>query len=335
MIHTQVKYTCYGLVQWPDLDGTLYGCVGCSRKKRPAAFDCVDVKAYNRNPKKKTLLCLECTAKGCSVRDTKLYHCALCGKELGRSNFKAKDLTNFQQGQDFRLQCTECHGLWGSSSFLPKWLWGSASCRTLFVFLLEPSSGCASTTSDISIFGVRVFCPCTETRSIIIMHWFACDIHVCVNVHVLFLTNIVTSLSQWQIFQALHSCISQQLGYTMAILSSSLCYILYLHIVHVSFTRLFIFCSVCGAGTNLSSVAHVQILLLGCVALVVYLTFDAGSIFVTSWHFSLCLRCRAKIWIWISEHCCRHWYTEKQPYGKKLFHEPYTWHVEDLWMMCI
>ena len=90
----------------------------------------------------------------------------------------------------------------------------------------------------------------------------------------------------------------------------------YLHLVHVSFMRPFTL-PLCDCRP--SSVSHMLVL---TVVFMIFFALRALQSFV-------------QLWIWISDQCCRRWYTKKQLHGRKLLHDPYTWDVQDLRMMCI
>ena len=86
----------------------LYTCVGRKKAKSGEAFKAADVKAQVQNSQKKKLLCLQCGEQGRTIRDTELYSCRQCVRELGRLKFGKEDINNFQRGSLKSMRCTEC-----------------------------------------------------------------------------------------------------------------------------------------------------------------------------------------------------------------------------------
>ena len=89
----------------------LYRCVACNTDKSAEAFSTTDVKAHEKKPGNKKLLCRDCGANGCTARDTQLYTCSVCTRKLGRKKFPVVSLENFQRGHQRTVQCLECKKL--------------------------------------------------------------------------------------------------------------------------------------------------------------------------------------------------------------------------------
>ena len=127
-----------------------YPCAGCRHDKRADAFDAVDVTAYVKKPKAKKLLCLECSAKGCTARDTKVYQCSRCKKDLGRSKFEAQQLNNFLKGQRLFVQCKDCQGLRGDAAPTPVTAWTAPTFDVGSIFYIGDGVACSSDTQEAS-----------------------------------------------------------------------------------------------------------------------------------------------------------------------------------------
>ena len=71
--------------KWPgrELHVDCHICDGACGKEYPRAHWTVDILKKHRKDKTKKLVCRECTEKGCSAKDVKLYHCVGCDNHLG------------------------------------------------------------------------------------------------------------------------------------------------------------------------------------------------------------------------------------------------------------
>ena len=82
------------------------GCVPCNKPFPAGQWSTVQLK--NHKSKQATdLICNSCADNGCSARDSNLYKCSTCQRELG--HLKYDKHTKFDTGRyNTKLQCMEC-----------------------------------------------------------------------------------------------------------------------------------------------------------------------------------------------------------------------------------
>ena len=83
-----------------------HGCVACNKPFPAGQWSTVQLK--NHKSKQATdLICKNCADNGCSARDSELYTCSTCQRELG--HLKYDKHTKFNAGRkNTELQCMEC-----------------------------------------------------------------------------------------------------------------------------------------------------------------------------------------------------------------------------------
>ena len=85
-------------------------CDGVCGKEYPRTYWTADILKKHRTGKTQKMLCKECTEKGCSTKDVKLYHCVGCDQHLGHARFDKHSLYNKEHTKrsEAELVCLEC-----------------------------------------------------------------------------------------------------------------------------------------------------------------------------------------------------------------------------------
>ena len=96
------------------------------------------------------MLCVECTTKGCTSRDPKLYQCSHCKKDLGRSSFEAQQLKIFLKGKRLFVQCKQCQGLSGDAAATPVTAWAAPTFDVGSIFYIGGGVACSSDSQEVS-----------------------------------------------------------------------------------------------------------------------------------------------------------------------------------------